>query len=125
MNDLHPTSPQLVPEALIIALFLGTTSTAITAELQAEPAGEDLLVDVEGLVVGSPEVGGVVASFAEVVVATGGDKTGCVVVVGTDLEPALVESESLKERYQFDLSVSPRHSPTVTPFQPFALITSK
>jgi hypothetical protein len=33
--------------------------------------------------------------------------------------------EPLRVRYQFDLSVSPRHSPTVTPFQPLALIKSK
>jgi hypothetical protein len=31
----------------------------------------------------------------------------------------VVEVDSLKLRYQFERSVSPRHSPTVTPFHPF------
>lgn len=34
-------------------------------------------------------------------------------------EDEMDELESLNERYQFDSSVSPRHSPTVTPFHPF------
>lgn len=36
-----------------------------------------------------------------------------------------VEDDSLKERYQFDRSLSPRHSPTVTPFHPFRCMRSK
>jgi hypothetical protein len=52
-------------------------------------------------------------------------------VMGLEVEVgALVEvededdEESLKERYQFERSVSPRHPPTVTPFQPLALMRS-
>jgi len=55
--------------------------------------------------------------------------------VGTDVEIDVrvedgrtedeVGDEPLKERYQFERSVSPRHSPTVTPFHPFCWIRSK
>ena len=47
--------------------------------------------------------------------------------IGFDVGLGLLdeEDESLKERYQFVRSVSPRQSPTVTPFQPLALIRSK
>jgi len=43
-------------------------------------------------------------------------------VIGLEVEGE--EEESLKERYQFDRSVSLRHSPTVTPFQPLAWMRS-
>jgi hypothetical protein len=44
-----------------------------------------------------------------------------------DVEDAMREElvEVLKERYQFERSVSPRQSPAVTPFQPLALMRSK
>ncbi len=46
--------------------------------------------------------------------------------VGTDNEDDEEdEVESLNDRYQFFRSVSPRHSPTVTPFHFLALMRSK
>jgi len=68
-----------------------------------------LVVGVAGAVVGL-EGGVVVAGLLVVDVGT---------LVGVE-----DTEESLKERYQFERSVSPRHSPTVTPFQPLAWIRS-
>jgi len=66
----------------------------------------------------------VVVDFEEIEVVVGvGLLVGAVVDfdVGTAVGPTEddVEDESLKERYQFVRLVSPRHSPTVTPFHPF------
>lgn len=55
----------------------------------------------------------------EVVIAV---ETGTDVEVGVEDDEGKaeeVDDDSLKDRYQFERSVSPRHSPTVTPFQPF------
>jgi len=86
----------------------------------------DLLLGAEGVLLGFLDAEGFVVGLIDVDVMTGGDETGGVDVVEVDVEtPDVVVEVSLKERYQFVLSVSPRHSPTVTPFQPLALMTSK
>lgn len=80
---------------------------------------------------GFGDVGGVLV-VGGLVVVVGGLEVGVEVgglnvvdgglLVGEDVGGTVVLEEEGNERYQFDLSVSPRHSPTVTPFHPLALI---
>ena len=80
-----------------------------------------MVVDARVVVVVAGLVVVVVGTLTVVVVA------GLVVVVvpAEDVDVAVEEGEDDKERYQFSLSVSPRHSAAVTPFHPLALIKSK
>lgn len=97
----------------------------MTAQVGVGADDVGLLVAVGVVLVGLPEVEGVVVGFVGVVVVPGNEVAGFE-VVGVDVgAPDVVDDDSLKERYQLDLSVSPRHSPTVTPFQPLFLMTSK
>lgn len=89
-------------------VVVGTMGVLVVETL----AGGDVVValDVVGLLV------------LITVVDTPVDSVTGLLVEGAD--DGVVDDEGLRERYQFAFG-SPRHSPTVTPLQPFALMRSK
>lgn len=78
------------------------------------------VVDVAGLEVGT--LVGLDDTGVAVVLLVDKEVTGFMIAVGVAEVAEAEEEESLKERYQLERSVSPKHSPTVTPFHPFCWI---
>lgn len=111
--------------------FVGVAATAEVGCLAVVEAFTELVEVFAELVDDFTELGAVLVDLKvapggfsvpveeEVAVADTAEPLTLVVAV----EPGVVGMDVvLRERYQLVLSVSPRHSPTVTPFQPLALI---